>query len=57
MSIRVYEIVTSQIIEKLEEGAIPWERPWYGIGAPVNFHSLKEYRGINRVLLGMQTLK
>ena len=51
---KVYEIVTSQIIEMLENGVIPWEKPWYGEGAPVNFHSFKEYRGINKVLLGMQ---
>ena len=52
MSNKVYEIITNQIIEKLEEGTIPWERPWDGTSAPRNFVSGKEYRGINAILLG-----
>ncbi len=54
MSNKVYEIITSEIIKKLEEGTIPWERPWTGTGAPINFFSQKEYRGINTIILGMQ---
>ena len=28
MSKNVYEMVTDRIIEQLEQGVIPWERPW-----------------------------
>ena len=47
----VYEIVTQKIIEKLDQGVIPWRRPW---NAPTarNWQSGKEYNGINRLLLG-----
>lgn len=30
MSKSVYELVTERIIEELEKGSIPWERPWRG---------------------------
>ena len=55
MSTKVYEIITNEIIQKLEEGVIPWERPWDGMYAPKNFVTGKEYRGINAILLGMKT--
>jgi antirestriction protein ArdC len=49
----VYEIVTSQIIAQLEQGVVPWRKPWKS-EAPINLISGKEYRGINVFLLGMQ---
>lgn len=46
----VYEIVTDRIIEQLENGVVPWRRPWINGGA-VNWKSQKPYRGINTFLL------
>jgi len=46
----VYEIVTNKIIEKLEQGVIPWRKPWVN-SAAVNWVSQKPYRGINTMLL------
>jgi antirestriction protein ArdC len=46
-----YEIVTERIINLLEQGAIPWRRPWSAAGAPRNLVSKKDYRGINFFLL------
>lgn len=46
----VYDIVTQRIMEKLEQGTIPRQRPWIGGGAQ-NLISKKEYRGINVFLL------
>ena len=48
---KVYEIITDQIIEKLEQGTIPWHMPWSADG-PRNLTSDKSYRGINVFLLG-----
>ena len=48
---KVYEIITDQIIEKLEQGTIPWHMPWSADG-PKNLTSDKPYRGINVFLLG-----
>jgi len=29
---RVYEIVTDRIIRSLEQGVIPWQKPWNSSG-------------------------
>lgn len=50
MSNSVYEIVTNKIIEKLEQGVIPWRKPWVN-GSAVSWESQKAYRGINTLLL------
>jgi antirestriction protein ArdC len=47
----VYEIVTARIIEKLEQGVIPWRRPWRGPGRPANAISRRPYSGVNFFLL------
>ena len=49
----VYEQVTNQIIEQLENGVPPWRRPWATIGGgmPSNVVSGKPYRGVNILLL------
>ena len=46
----VKEIVTNEIIKKLEEGTIPWHKPWQG-GEAINYVTQKPYSGINRLLL------
>jgi antirestriction protein ArdC len=48
--IDVYQIVTDQIIELLEQDIIPWKKPWMS-GLPKNLISKKPYRGINIMLL------
>jgi len=47
----VYTIVTEKIINLLEQGVVPWRRPWIGGGLPRNVVSKKPYRGINHFLL------
>ncbi len=51
MANKVYEIVTERIIEKLQQGEIPWHMPWSN-ELPKNLKSGKTYRGINVFLLG-----
>lgn len=46
----VYEIVTEQIIKKLEQNIVPWHKPWVSCPA-VNWLTQKPYRGINQLLL------
>lgn len=45
-------MVTDRIIEQLEQGVIPWERPWTGVreGA-YNRVSKKSYSILNQMLL------
>lgn len=47
----VYEIITERISERLENGVIPWRRPWKDAGEPKNLITKKAYRGINWILL------
>ena len=51
MTNSVYEIVTNKIIEKLEQGTVPWRKPWINGNAAVNWKTQKPYRGINTMLL------
>lgn len=43
-------MITDQIITKLEEGTVPWRRPWIN-GMAVNWKTGRPYRGINTILL------
>lgn len=47
----VYEIVTNRIIDLLEAGTVPWQKPWTEAGVPMNLISKRPYRGINLWLL------
>lgn len=49
-----YKIVTDRILEMMEQGTIPWHRPWEEGGwgqTPRNAVSNKPYRGVNVLLL------
>jgi antirestriction protein ArdC len=53
---KVHEIITEKIVAKLEEGTIPWRKPWDASADwPCNLISKKPYRGINPLLLGMES--
>jgi antirestriction protein ArdC len=47
----VYAIVTEKIVNLLEQGIVPWRRPWSATGLPRNLVSKKPYRGVNLFLL------
>lgn len=49
--IDVYKIVTDQIISLLEQGIVPWQKPWAEGVPPMNLLSKRQYRGINLWLL------
>lgn len=55
----VYQIVTDRIISELENGTVPWRKPWRAVGGdrPTNLVSGKPYRGINQLLLSMSDYK
>jgi len=46
-----YAIVTEKIINLLEQGTVPWRRPWSATGLPRNLVSKTPYRGVNLFLL------
>lgn len=47
----VYDIITDKVITKLQEGSLPWTKPWKSLGAASNYISKKSYSGINAILL------
>ena len=52
--------ITNQIIEALEDGVIPWRKPWSSIGAysfPTNISTKRFYRGVNVLLLQLTEMK
>ena len=49
----VYRIVTERICELLDQGVVPWRKPWNPeLGMPRSLSTGKLYRGINVWLLG-----
>ena len=51
----VYQIVTDKVIALLEQGTIPWQKPWRGgaAGMPKNAITKKPYRGVNVFMLAV----
>lgn len=48
----IYEMVTDRIIEQLEKGYIPWQKPWAGVhDGAYNRISNKPYSLLNQMLL------
>jgi antirestriction protein ArdC len=51
----VYDVVTARIVALLEQGTVPWQKPWTSARGedcfPRNLVSRKPYRGINTFLL------
>jgi len=50
---KVYQLITDRILAHLENGVIPWRKPWTA-NPPANLITRKPYRGINVFLLAPQ---
>ena len=51
----IYEAVTNRMIEQLEQGIIPWNRPWTGVtDGAIKHRTGKPYSLLNQMLLGEQ---
>ena len=64
MANKVYEIITQKIIDSLENGFIPWKKPWNGTNdiysnfdIPCNYKTGNQYNGLNILLLLSQEKK
>ncbi len=50
-----YQEVTDRIVALLEQGTVPWHKPWSVPGGePQNLSSRKPYRGVNPFLLNLE---
>ena len=51
-TVKIYQVITDQIIAALEKGVVPWQQPWKGRAQfPRNAKSGKPYRGVNVFIL------
>ena len=48
----IYAEITNRMIEELEKGLIPWNKPWMASGAAVSHTTGKPYSLLNQMLLG-----
>lgn len=58
----IYQSVTDTIIQQLESGTVPWQKPWIGddtgfMTLPRNQATGKLYRGVNILLLWSSAIK
>ena len=54
VKIDAYQVVTDRIIEKLEQGVVPWRMPWLRMQErPQSLFTFKPYRGINSLITQM----
>ena len=51
----VYQIITDKVLQALDEGTVPWRKPWRGgsAGQPKSLATRKPYSGVNVWLLTM----
>lgn len=57
MAQNVYQMVTDRIVEMMNQGIIPWEKPWKGMSSnlkdcAISYTSRKPYSLLNQILLG-----
>lgn len=52
--INVYDMVGKQILEIMSRGIIPWQQPWVGTDAYMNYNTGKPYSLVNQLLLFSQ---
>jgi antirestriction protein ArdC len=50
---KIYEMITQSIIDKLEQGIVPWRKTWQAGMSPRSLTSKRPYRGVNHFLLSM----
>ena len=52
MSIDLYQTITDRMIAEMEQGIIPWKKPWMASGAAISHTTGKPYSLLNQMLLG-----
>ena len=48
----IYGEITNRIISEMEQGIIPWKKPWIASGAAISHTTGKRYSLLNQMLLG-----
>ena len=48
----IYAAVTDRIIEQMEQGIIPWQKPWISNSKAISHATGKPYSLLNQLMLG-----
>ena len=48
----IYAEITNRMIHEMEQGIIPWQKPWMAAGAAISHTTGKPYSLLNQMLLG-----
>ena len=51
----IYSEITNRIIDQMENGIIPWQKPWIASGNCVSYATGKPYSLLNQMLLSCAT--
>ena len=47
----IYQTITDRMIAEMEQGIIPWKKPWMAAGAAISHTTGKPYSLLNQMLL------
>lgn len=51
----LYQEITDRIVTELEQGVIPWQKPWSGVQGAISHTTGKRYSLLNQMLLGCRS--
>ena len=51
----LFQIITDRIVAELEQGIIPWQKPWSGTQGAISHTTGKRYSLLNQMLLGCRS--
>ena len=51
----LFQIITDSIVAELEQGVIPWQKPWSGVQGAISHTTGKRYSLLNQILLGCRS--
>jgi len=51
----LFQIITDRMIAELEQGVIPWQKPWSGVQGAISHTTGKRYSLLNQILLGCRS--
>ena len=51
----LFQIITDRIVAELEQGVIPWQKPWSGAQGAISHTTGKRYSLLNQMLLGWRS--
>ena len=51
----LFQIITDRIIAELEQGNIPWQKPWSSTQGAISHTTGRQYSLLNQMLLGCRS--